>query len=167
MLRVITSMKPLNHQKLLSVYSESIAQAAENKSGDLPIGIRMNEAEQNLLDYVRDFLTYKDAFICLWELDDTYVAVIRVEPYKDGYLISGLETVPVQRRKGFGRKLLTAVIDQFCGCDDFKLYSHVKRDHIASFKLHLSCGFSVISDCAVLLDGSVFTDYSTLRYHNI
>lgn len=158
-------MKQLNFRKLLDVYRESIETDAFNHNGDLPTGVRIITAEQDLLDYMRDFFAIEGSFLALWETDERYVCAVRVEPYNDGYLISGLETSPNQRRRGYAKLLIRAVV-RCLNCDTaVRIYSHVKKNNAPSLQLHLSSGFSVILKHAVMLDGSVFADYYTLCYY--
>lgn len=105
-----------------------------------------------------DFYTYlKDCFFgeykgiyAIWEEKGRYVSALRLEPYKDGFLISGLETALEYRRRGCARHLLEGVLSQVSG----KVYSHVMKNNIASLSLHQQCGFEKLSDSARYLDGS-------------
>ncbi len=164
MLKMITSMKDLNIRQLLDVYCESIINDSHSKKESVPLGVCVIEAEQDFLNYMRDFFTFPGAFLELWELDGVYLAALRAEAYNDGYLISGLETMPAQRRRGYARDLLKGVISYLGRCNNVKIYSHVKKKNTASLELHFACGFSAVSEYAVLLDGSVSTDYYTLCY---
>ena len=162
MLKIITSFKELNTRQLLNVYEESISQDAERKSKESPVGLRITEAEQDFLDYMRYFFAIDDAFLALWELDGVYMAALRVEPYLDGYLVSGLETMPDCRIRGYAKKLLQKASAHLKQLGSIKIYSHIDKQNIASLNLHLACGFTVISDHAVFLDGSVFSNHYTL-----
>ena len=164
MLEIVRTIKELNIRHLLDVYSDSLDEVARNKGEALPYGLRMLEAEQDFLGYMRDFLSFPGAFLALWTHDSLCVSALRVEPYDDGYLISGLETKTEQRKMGYGKKLLREVVQNLDHAVKCRIYSHVSKRNTASLHLHLSCGFFVVSDYAVLLDGSVFTDYYTLRY---
>ena len=164
MLMIITSMKQLNICQLLDVYREDIENNVYSNDFAFTQNNRVIEAEQDFLDYMGDFFKLDGAILCVWEQDGVYMAALRIEPYKDGYLIAGLETKPTERRKGYGKKLLRATMEYMRNISAKRIYSHIKNTNVPSFQLHKVCGFSVIQDCAVLLDGSVFTNYSTLCY---
>ena len=153
MLRCFYRARELNFEKLCAVYRESCKQLAEDKS--LPL----YQAEANFEDYIREeFFRLHDAFYAIWEEDGQYLSALRMEPYKDGYLLTSLETHPNHRRNRYGEKLLSSVIDYV----NKPIYAHVHRNNIASLSLHKKCGFERILDYAVFLDGTVSQDAWTL-----
>ncbi len=118
-------------------------------------------AENQMLDYLReDFFSMQGAVCALWVIDGRYRSALRLEPYKEGYLISALETAPEDRRKGYAKCLLQAVTDKY----SLPIYSHIEKTNKASLSLHRACGFEVCSDSAVLLDGTVTQNYFTMLY---
>ncbi len=120
-------------------------------------------AENQMLDYLReDFFSMQGAVCALWVIDGRYRSSLRLEPYKEGYLISALETAPEDRRKGYAKCLLQAITNQ---CS-LPVYSHIEKSNKASLNLHRACGFEVCSDTAVLLDGTVTGRYCTLVFAN-
>ena len=154
MLKLIRSMAHLDVEQLLSVYAESNA-----KSGQLRKG------EDTFLSYLReDFFTEKDTVYAVWSDGNAYLSALRLEPYKDGFLIAGLETAPNVRRQGYAFSLLSGVIahlrESGCGA----VYSHVKKNNTVSISIHRKSGFQTISDTATLLDGTVTTAYTTMCY---
>ena len=116
MLKIATSLGQLNIEQFLGVYRESsLNRIAENR----------------LLDYLReDFFPIQGAVCALWVAEGRYVAALRLEPYRDGYLISGLETPPEERRKGYGESLVQAVVGQY----NAPIYSHIAKNiNVPSF----------------------------------
>ena len=97
----------------------------------------------------------------IWEAEGRYVSALRLEPYRDGLLLEALETAPDQRRKGYGRRLILSVLEQFPGV---KIYSHVHKRNLPSLAIHEKCGFRRISEQAVYIDGSVNSRACTLCY---
>ena len=79
----------------------------------------------------------------------------------DGLLLEALETAPAERRKGYAKALIQAVLPQL---GDVKVYSHVNKRNTASRKTHEACGFVKCLDHAVYADGSVLHDSDTYRY---
>ncbi len=164
MLRVVTSFSKLNIGQLLKVYSESIlADAQEKSTGNLE-SVGILSAEQCVLSYLVEFFAQEDAFLALWVFDDSYVSAVRMEPYKDGYLLSGLETAPDARRCGYATALLQAVLRYMHVNMSGKVYSHVDKKNVASLAVHAACGFQRVAEHAVYLDGSVFTSSCTLCF---
>lgn len=150
MLKICRRYSELNIPALLAVYEESLG-----KTG----GSRFL-AEQDFCDYLReDFFRVSGAYCALWLHEGCYVCALRVEPYRDGFLISVLETAPQDRRRGYGAALVTAVCQI-----SFPVYVHVQKANVASLSLHRRCGFQEHLDYGILLDGTVSRQYVTLRY---
>lgn len=150
MLFIARSMKELNFSQLMAVYAESNGQKEEG----------MLAAEQDFYQYLREsFFKTPGAYYAVWLSEGKYVSAFRMEPYKDGVLLEGLETVPNQRRKGFAQMLMCAVLPR-----EKKVYSHVSKRNIPSLKVHEKCGFRRISEQAVYIDGSVDGKCCTLCF---
>ena len=158
MLEIHTVMGKLNISWLSEVYSESIKLQGENYS-DFSENARILEAQQDFYWSLQAFFKQKDVFYAVWNLGDSYKAALRCEPYQDGLLLEGVETAPQSRRQGYARDLLRAVIAYLRQSGYQKLYSHVHKGNKASLMLHKRCGFTIISDRACYIDGSV--DYKS------
>lgn len=157
MLITARSMKELNFSSLMEVYLEGNLEKAEE-------GLTLLEAEQDFYQYLREcFFAIPDAIYYVWQEQGKYVSALRLEPYRDGWLLAGLETAPEQRRRGFGERLVRAVLDLQ---GNALIYSHVHKGNAASLELHKKCGFSVIADTASYIDGSVNQYAFTLCYCN-
>lgn len=153
MLRCFYRARELNFEKLCAVYRETCEQLAEDKS------LSLHQAEVDFEDYIREeFFRLTGAFYAIWEENGLYLSALRMEPHRDGFLLTSLETAPDHRRKGYGEKLVSAVIDYV----NKPVYAHVHRNNKASFALHTKCGFERILDYAVFLDGTVSQDAWTL-----
>lgn len=162
-LRWVTTMGELSFLELMKVYAETNGKTAREEWPDLPEGFALEKAEREFYDYLRQvFFRTPGTAYALWEVNGNYVSALRLEPYRDGLLIEALETAPDQRRRGYARSLLQAVISAKA---DEKLYSHVENHNRASMALHLGCGFARVSDFAVYIDGSVNYRGCTLRFH--
>lgn len=154
MLYLAKSLQQLRFGDLMEVYAQTNLEKAE-KSGLL-------QAEQDFYQYLQDcFFRIPDAVYAIWVEDNRYVSALRLEPYKDGLLLSALETAPSYRRRGYAGKLMAAVLTQFASQ---KIYSHVSKDNAASLTVHEQCGFRKKSDRAAYLDGSVDSKAFTLCY---
>lgn len=158
MLKIVGSMGALNFEELMAVYRES------NEGNALKRDIPVDQVEQNFADYLReDFFRQKGAFYCLWKENGRTVSALRLEPFGDGLLLEALETMPEQRRRGYGKALILAVLDHVRSGDQKPVYSHVRKRNRASLALHAACGFTQMLDYARLIDGSVNTSYVTLK----
>ena len=150
---------------LMKVYAETNCKTAREEWPDLPEGFALEKTERDFHDYLQGvFFRTDGAVYALWEVDGKYVSALRLEPYKDGLLIEALETAPDQRRKGYGRALVQAVMHSV---EYKKLYSHVEKRNSASLKLHESCGFVRELDLAVYIDGSVNYRSCTMSFQRV
>ena len=164
MLKIINRLDDLDIRQLMTVYEESNRVNGARDYKNLPSNLQILYAEQDLYAYLGVFFTDKDSAYAVWAPDGVYKAALRIEPYCDGLIVTGLETAPGERQKGYAAKLVNEVI--CClkekGCR--KLYSHVEKTNVASLKLHDKVGFQIISDSATYIDGSFHTDSVTLCF---
>lgn len=162
MLKLFYSSSQIDLAKLAEVYKESNRICGRERYPWLSHQEQLSRAEQDFFDYWRcDFYTAPEAVCAVWEVDGNYLSALRFEPYRDGIVLAGLETAPRERNKGFGSMLLREVIRHLRHTGGIRLYSHVSKHNGASKHIHESCGFSILSEYAVFLDGSVSQNYDT------
>lgn len=155
MLVLAHSLRELRFGELMTVYADSNLEAASGRS-NLSAAFALQLAEQDLYQYLRDvFFPTSGALCAVWEEEGCYVSALRLEPYRDGLLLEALETAPGCRRKGYAASLIRAVHEHLKAQGGAKLYSHVNKRNTASLKTHEKCGFWVMSDHAVYINGSV------------
>lgn len=120
------------------------------------------DAEQALYAYLRQefFSRPQDAY-CLWVEDGKIISCLRLQSYRDGLLLEALETNPAHRGRGYGKKLVSAVLAE---TKMTKGYVHIHKKNAASIAVHEKCGFRRILDYAVFADGSVGAQYDTYLY---
>lgn len=153
MLLIAKSLKDLDFRQLMNVYEEGNLENARESFSQLPLGQAVLEAEQDFYGYLKDsFFATPGAFYGIWTEDRKYVSALRLEPYRDGWLVEAVETAPSQRRKGYAAVLMAQVLTYL---GQGKVYSHVHKANTASLGLHRRCGFCRICDRAVYIDGSV------------
>lgn len=162
MFQILTSPSQLNYEKIMQVYQQSIQQSGVENYPDLEDNRQLLEAEQDFYLYLNTFLRQKDSFCAVWVEEGSYISALRIEPYRDGVLIAGLETAPTRRKMGYAKKLLSATVQYLDGKNIPKIYSHIHKNNIASVKTHISCGFVCAFDYAAFVDGSV--DYQSRTY---
>lgn len=156
MLRIVDSMRRLPFRALMKIYGQTNAQVARRHYGDVSFdrGLAMVEASF-YEDLQCGFFSIPHARYCLWLEEETPVSALRMEPWRDGVLLTALETAPDRRNKGYASALLRAVQAYAAEQGIYKLYSHIYNRNVASIHLHEKCGFRRISDTAAYLDGSV------------
>ena len=152
MLILAASLRQLRFGELMEVYAGSNEETA-SQNHEYPSGFALQQAEQDFRQYLSEVFFRTPGAVCaVWEEKGTYVSALRLEPYRDGLLLAGLETHPSHRKKGYAETLIRAV-QQYLG--QGKIYSHVNKRNIASLKTHEKCGFIRISDQAVYINGNV------------
>ena len=113
-------------------------------------------------DYLRyEFFSLPGAVYCLWLAEGQCVSAVRLEPWRDGTLLTALETAPDKRKRGYARELVRAVVAYLAEQGSVRLYSHIHHRNAASIRVHEKCGFWKISDTAVLMDGTVTAQMGT------
>ena len=142
-------LRDVDTVKLLTVYDES----DDSSYADLW------DAANGFYEDLSLFYCCRGAFLSVLALAGRYVSAVRVEPYRDGYLLSCLVTAQNDRRKGYAALLLEKVMEKNPGI----YYAHVDRRNRASLELHRKLGFAVYLDYAVHVDGSVYANSYTLR----
>lgn len=143
MLKIVEEFRDLDYPQLLCVYADHSCDAA-------------------FYDDLLLFLRERGNLCGVWVCDMRYTACVRAEPYKDGCLLTCLETAPDCRRCGFAYSLITALLRYLAQQGYRRAYVHVAKKNQASIRLHQKAGFCVISDSACLIDGTVSQNYFTL-----
>ena len=146
MLHMAHTLRELDFSQLMEIYIEGNLEKSRE-------GVTLLEAEQDFYQYLRQvFFRTPGARYFVWQEGERYKSALRLEPYRDGWLLAALETAPNDRRKGCGRALVEAVL----ALPEYdRIYSHIHRENIPSIRLHESCGFRKILDYGVYIDGSV------------
>lgn len=159
MLKTVSHCREMPKTDLFSICLESLLEQARTDYPSDPLGLALSQAELDLWEYLQaDFFPHQGRY-AFWEKEGRLVSALRLEPYRDGLLLEALETMPAERCKGNAQALITAVQKEFHPC---VLYSHVSKSNLPSLEVHKKCGFTVESDHAVLIDGSVSFRYFTL-----
>ena len=157
MLLIAKRLEELDFSALMDIYVEgNLEKAEEYGDGGLL------RAEREFYDYLReDFFRQQGAFYAVWTEQGSYVSALRLEPYKDGWLLEALETAPADRKKGYAKRLMGEVLEYM---GQAVVYSHVSRRNEASLRTHYACGFQKYLDHVVYLDGSVTNWGVTLKF---
>lgn len=160
MLKLIHHIKELDYHSIMELYDSDNEISDDFSSCESQSRFAVEEAFYHYLREV--FFSVSNAFLAVWLNGGRYISALRVEPYRDGLLLEGLETAPAYRNQGYATKLLTSVLPVIENMSYSKLYAHVSKRNIPSLRVHEKCDFHKISDSAVLIDGSVTNLYYTL-----
>ncbi len=164
MLHFYTTLSALPFEQLMEVYVQG---NQENGKILAPFDSEARQrqlAEADFYDYLRGFFAVPGACYATWEQEGVIQSALRLEPYRDGLLVEALETAPEQRQQGYATRLVQAVQQKLGEAGRVRLYSHVHKTNRPSLWVHQRCGFQIISDCAVYIDGSVSANAYTLQY---
>ena len=118
------------------------------------------QAEQDLYAYLQEDL-FPNGMCCIWEENGRYVSALRLQAWRDGYLLEGLQTHRDHRGRGYAQKLIFEAVRQL---DGQRIYAHIQQDNAPSIAAHTACGFRKLWDTATYLDGSVHPDSHTYVY---
>ncbi len=165
MLKIIHSIQELSYSKWMDVYRDTNLAAGREDVPNQSEPIQLISGEQAHYQYLREvFFSAKDAFCAAWCLEGGYVAALRAEPYRDGFLLSALETQPSQRGKGYATSLLREVLGYLRARGEVPVYTHIDRGNLASLAVHRACGFCQQPEPAVYLDGTIHREADTYCY---
>ena len=165
MFQVITSVKQLNFGQLCNVYADELIRAGKLNYPNLNPNMQLLEAEQDFYYFLKSFLRKMNEDCFVWQGDGLYQSALRIEPYKDGVILTGLQTAPESRRNGYAKALLENTLAYLSHAGITQVYSHIRNDNIPSRYLHLTAGFLKISDYAAYIDGSVDQRSATYLKH--
>lgn len=159
MLKIFRNFKELDIGKLLLVYEEAFRLSMQKDDIDRYF------AEEKFLFYLReDFFCREHTLMAVWIVADRYVSALRLEPYEDGFLLSGLETEPASRRNGYATCLLQSMIAYAVAESILPIYVHIHRKNAVSRDLHKKYGFFPLYDFGRLIDGTVSSVYDTFIF---
>lgn len=164
MLKIFNRLADVDIRQLMDVYAESIRIAGERDYPDKSENLQILFAEQDLFHYLQRYYNSQGIILAVWELEGRYAAVLRLERYSDGYLITALETRLEARGRGFAKALLLNTREWIKGNNPSNLYAHIDRGNLASIAVHRYCGFERMDITAIYLDGTVHPESDTYCY---
>lgn len=164
MLIIAHKLSNLDFSKLMQVYQEGNIENGADRYPHLSAVRQEAAAEQDFYQYLNEvFFLQEHSFYAVWENEGAYVSALRIEPYRDGFLLCALETAPGLRCRGYASLLIENVICYLSKQGDGVLYSHISKKNMASLAVHRKFGFSVTDAHAVYSDGSVSNHSYTLK----
>lgn len=120
------------------------------------------ELDRAFLRY--EFFRLPGAALYLWLEGHGAVCALRIEPWKDGCLVTALQTASGCENRGYATMLLQAVLAELGQQGRGRVYAHIRHGNGASIRVHEKCGFRRIADTARLLDGTVTSRLGTYEY---
>lgn len=120
------------------------------------------ELDSRFLRY--EFFAQAGAALYLWEVEGQAVSALRIEPWKDGVLVTALQTASGCENRGYATMLLRAVLEDLGQQGSGRVYAHIRHGNVSSIRVHEKCGFQRIADTARLLDGTVTARLGTYEY---
>ena len=160
MITIINDPAELKYSPLMTLYAEDLCAQAQAEYADRSVNEGLMRAEQDFYAYMTQvFLKTEGAYLALL---DNYEAALRIEPYQDGYLLTGLTTAPHCRRQGYATRLLNAVVQILP--DHAQLYSHVEKQNAASIAFHEKFGFEKRLPYGKMLNGELLHNFWTFSY---
>ena len=154
MLICVRTFQELDFDALMQVYLEGNRENGEDFYPEESPERQMELALRGFKNYLRDdFFSNKGSCYWIWSENGAYRSALRLEPYQDGLLLEALETHPDQRRKGYAKKLISAVLEQLPA--GTRVYSHISKRNTPSLASHRSCGFHKLLDYSADADGTI------------
>jgi len=164
-MELIRKFSDLDFNCLMEVYSESNRDNTRLVYPHLAPEEALIQVHEDFYSYLRDdFFRVRGSVYCLHRANGMVVSAARMEPYRDGWLLNGLETHPHHRCRGYAEALIRAIQSQWAGKGP--IYSHVLKRNSPSRRLHLRCGFVAKSEHAIYLDGTVTTRAQTFVWES-
>ena len=163
MFKTFTNSASMDFKMYKTLYRQRIEDLRLHNYRQLDYAEGVLASEENFWHDLDTFLKLDDALVCVWSVDGKYISALRVERYKDGCLLTNLETDPDYRNNGYASLLITALKDYLtsngCKC----LYTHIAKRNRLSLMVHQKLGFQSICDFATLVDDTVSSNYHTFR----
>ena len=160
MLRTFYRAQELDMEQLKAVYRQTNYEQGRKRFLREEPDDALRLAEEDFERYItEEFYRFPNAFYAVWEEAGQYRCALRMEPYRDGYLLTSLETHPDHRRRGYGTLLIQAT----SAAVNASVYAHIYKDNKISMAVHEKCGFCQELDYAKLLDGTVTQRACTMR----
>ena len=150
----------LKYALIMELYEDDNRMTADQEYAGLPANEALLLAEQDAYGYLAEvFFAVPSAFMVILESDGKYVSGLRLEPYMDGWLLTGLMTHASFRRRGCASALLHYALGQLPAAT--KVYSHVEQSNTCSLRFHKKYGFQLHQTWARMLNGGILHNYWT------
>lgn len=155
MVERIDKITSLKFGQLMAVYEEGNIENGRMNYPNYSESEQVLAAEQDFYQFLKDFFLNSGCYYYVLSDKGYYVSALRIEPYKDGYLLEALETKPKLRGKGYAQTLVLEMLKSLSTENETTVYSHISKTNAISIAVHEKCAFEKILDYAAYIDGSV------------
>ena len=153
-MRRVTELGAREFRKLMDIYAEGNRENAEYFYPELPLADGVAREEQKFAKMLREsFLCKAENELYVLETEGRWVAALRLTRMDGFYYLEALETKPDQRKKGYGKALLTALCKELAARGPVVVRDCVGKRNEASLRTHLSAGFVIDRDPGIEYPG--------------
>lgn len=151
MLLRLTELVDSDIPKLMDIYAEGNRENAEYFYPELPLTEGIAKEEQKFVTMLREtFFPKPENTLFVWEMEEQWVAALRLTRLDGFYYLEALETKPDQRKKGYGKALLEAVCKELTARGCVTIRDCVAKRNEASLRTHCSAGFVIDQDPGIV-----------------
>lgn len=143
---ITKKIEEIDFNKLMDIYEESNWENLSMVESDIDEksdkNILYQKVRQAYTDYLKnDFLKSGKNYLAILIDEKSYLSALRLFDEGKYFLLEALETNPSFRRKGYGEKLLSKVLDNFANREEIR--SEVGKNNKKSLNLHKKLGFKI------------------------
>lgn len=122
-------------KKMFLLYAESMADMEwEFKNRD--------EMEASYAAFLKEFIENPKQMVFVETVEKQWVCGLRaVESEPGKWFLEAVETMPGQRNRGYGKKLIRHVTEFLKGIGAKKIDCIIGKSNLSSIKMHSDCGF--------------------------
>lgn len=147
MLVKMTELTDADIPKLMGIYAEGNRENAEYFYPDIPLAEGIAKEKQKFVTMLREnFFARPENAAYIWQVEDQWVAALRLTKLKDFFYLEALETKPDQRQRGYATALLRAVCQTLEAAGPIEIRDCVRKRNAASLRTHLAAGFVIDQD---------------------
>ena len=143
MLLQVTTVDNNSLEQLFSVYEESMKDLQSRYAS-------LEDMKASYADFLNEFLSIPNQYVLVEAAEGQCVSGLRAIETESGcWFLEAVETMPEERRKGHGRRLLLHTLDFLKSRGMQQAFCQISKNNIKSQKLHISCGFIPTEDPSI------------------
>lgn len=143
MLLQVTTVDNNSLEQLFSVYEESMKDLQSRYAS-------LEDMKASYADFLNEFLSIPNQYVLVETAEGQWVSGLRAIETESGcWFLEAVETMPEERRKGHGRRLLLHTLDFLKSRGMQQAFCQISKNNIKSQKLHISCGFIPTEDPSI------------------
>lgn len=143
MLLQVTTVDNNSLELLFSVYEESMKDLQSRYAS-------LEDMKASYADFLNEFLSIPNQYVLVEAAEGQWVSGLRAIETESGcWFLEAVETMPEERRKGHGRRLLLHTLDFLKSRGMQQAFCQISKNNIKSQKLHISSGFIPTEDPSI------------------